>query len=361
VNESQEALEYRRKILREYAALVSDDDFSLSHFRSRMSKSDQAVGYGKAAMVFHMLRDLIGDEAFWAGLQQAALEGRGRRYGWNDLRRHFEATAGEPLGVFFNQWVERPGAPRLHLSDVNVTRAASGWQVSGLVSQDDPDYDLAVPLRLVTAGRTYEQVIGLSQEQDCFLFTVSEEPVSITVDPDNRLFRQLYAEEQPATINNLRASRSPLVVVSAGDEELYAASRDLLRGLQWQHAEVVDENTLNSQSRQGRDVLVIGEPGDQSLLAELAEARREIVEHGAAAAMEDSDVLFLVKAASTGEHVLAFFIPETTAAAQDTARRIPHYGRYSYLAFRDGQNLYKATWEPERTPLKVVFNQEPGQ
>ena len=65
-----EALEYRRNILRDYAALVeAGDDLALSAFRSRTSKRDQAVGYGKAAMVFHMLRQRIGDQAFWTGLQ----------------------------------------------------------------------------------------------------------------------------------------------------------------------------------------------------------------------------------------------------------------------------------------------------
>ena len=39
----------------------------------------------------------------------------------------------------------------------------------------------------------------------------------------------------------------------------------------------------------------------------------------------------------------------------DTARRIPHYGRYSYLAFRDGQNRVKATWEPDNSPLQRLF------
>jgi aminopeptidase N len=79
LNDPQQALEYRRKLLRDYAALVdAGDDRPLSLFRSRMSKRDQAIGYGKSAMVFHMLRDLIGDEPFWKGLQNVAREGRGQ-------------------------------------------------------------------------------------------------------------------------------------------------------------------------------------------------------------------------------------------------------------------------------------------
>ncbi len=116
-----EAIEYRRKILRDYAALIDEgDDLPLTAFRSRMSKRDQAVGYGKAAMVFHMLRTLIDDQAFWAGLQDTARDGLGKRYSWSDLQRHFEASSGMDLDSFFHQWITRSGAPKLTLTDVSV-------------------------------------------------------------------------------------------------------------------------------------------------------------------------------------------------------------------------------------------------
>jgi aminopeptidase N len=203
-----EALEYRRKILRDYAALIdAGDDLPLTVFRSRMSKRDQAVGYGKAAMVFHMLRNLIDDEAFWAGLKAAARDGIGKRYAWSDLQRHFEVTSGMDLETFFRQWTGRAGAPKLHLTDVTVMPVDDSWQVSGTILQDEPSYDLAVPLLLETATRQYDQSIGLAESQGCFLFTVAERPVSLSVDPKSDLFRNLYPEEVPATVNDLRASR----------------------------------------------------------------------------------------------------------------------------------------------------------
>ncbi|NOR49958.1 MAG: M1 family peptidase, partial [Desulfuromonadales bacterium] len=193
-----EALEYRRKILRDYATLVdASDDLPLTAFRSRMSKRDQAVGYGKSAMVFHMLRNLIDDQAFWSGLQAAARDGLGKRYAWSDLQRHFEAASGMDLTTFFRQWIGRTGAPQLQLTDVIVMPVDTGWQVSGTILQDEPLYDLAVPLRLETATRTYEQTLGFAERQNCFVFTVTERPVSLTVDPESAMFRKLYLEELP--------------------------------------------------------------------------------------------------------------------------------------------------------------------
>ena len=66
----QAALDYRRQTLRSFAALVSDEtDMPLADFRSRSDPVTKAVGYDKASMVFHMLRNEVGDAAFWEALR----------------------------------------------------------------------------------------------------------------------------------------------------------------------------------------------------------------------------------------------------------------------------------------------------
>lgn len=355
----REALEYRRKILRDYAALAAEDDaLPLSAFRNRASRSDQAVGYGKAAMVFHMLRELIGDEAFWEGLRDVARDGLGKKYGWADLQRHFAAVAGTDLDRFFAQWIDRPGAPHLTLAAVEVVRAASGWRVSGILGQDEPVYQLAVPLRLVTEGQVSERVITLAGRQQPFVLTVAERPVSLTVDHDSRLFRRLDPDELPATVNDLRASKNPLVVVATGADALVEAAADLLRGLQWHQAPVIDETAYLASSWVGRDVLFLGWPHNESLWPEpppgVPAPGQESTVAGKTVG-EAGDVLFMVRKTDRDNRVVAYFLPGSAAAARDTARRIPHYGRYSYLLFHDGANRVKATWEPEGSALQASF------
>ena len=64
------AKDYRRQALRNFSSLVSPStDFPLSHFQSRTDPVTKAVGYDKSAMVFHMLRQEIGDVAFWSALR----------------------------------------------------------------------------------------------------------------------------------------------------------------------------------------------------------------------------------------------------------------------------------------------------
>ncbi len=357
-----EAREYRRKILRDYAALITaGDDLPLTAFRSRMSKRDQAIGYGKAAMVFHMLRERIGDQAFWAGLQHAARQGLGKRYAWSDLQRHFELVSGMDLESFFQQWITRAGAPQLQLTDVQLDTVASGWQISGKLHQMEPHYDLRVSIRLETLKNSIEQTVDLARGQVGFEFATVDRPVSITVDPDNTLFRALFPEELPATINHLRASRQKLVVIASGSERLLEASRDLLRGLQWHDAPVMSETEYLVQQPAGSDLLVLGWPQSPTLRAALPPgfkvAKRQFQIDGRVYGTAE-DALFMVIDSHEEQHVIGYFLPGSTAAAQDTARRIPHYGRYSYLVFNGGRNHLKATWEAARSPLKRLFAEE---
>jgi hypothetical protein len=312
-------------------------------------------------MVFHMLRKQIGDTAFWGGLQSIARDGSGKKYSWSDLQRHFQDASGLDLGKFFAQWIERPGAPRLTLADVAVVKTASGWQVSGILGQVGPVYQLAVPLRVVTEEGISERVISLAGRRERFVMTVAEQPVSLTVDHDSRLFRLLEPSELPATVNDLRASQRPLVVIASGSEALVEASADLLRGLQWHQADVIDESTYLASTWPGRDALFLGWPQSDTLRPELPPgidgAEQQFLLDGQPVG-ERRDVLFMVRKEDGEDRVVAYFLPGSAAAARDTARRIPHYGRYSYLLFRDGRNQVKATWDPEESILQVHFPED---
>ncbi len=239
--------------------------------------------------------------------------------------------------------------------------SSTGWQVSGSILQSKPLYDLAVPVVLKTTTRKYEQMIGMTEGQNSFVFTITERPVSISVDPESDLFRKLYPEEIPATVNDLRASRQPLVVVARGSEGLLDASRDLLRGLQWHQAPLMSEAEYLSQRPGGKDLLVLGLPKSRQLQPELpagfTAAGQQITINGKLYSEAD-DVLFFVLPGHEDNRVTGYFLPGSSSAAQDSARRIPHYGRYSALAFHKGRNQVKMTWDPESSPLKILFEKD---
>ena len=94
-----EATQYRRRLLKDYAAYVKDPslDFPLSEFLSRHSGATRAVGYGKSMMVFHMIDRMIGREAFEAAGYRDAFQVR------------LLPEGADPMDVRYNviQWVHR--------------------------------------------------------------------------------------------------------------------------------------------------------------------------------------------------------------------------------------------------------------
>src|SRR6185436_16205231 len=78
----------------------------------------RAVVYNKSAVVLHMLRRLVGDEAFFASLRRYYRTWRFQKAGTEDLRAAFEAETKLPLAVFFDKWIRGTTLPKLRADAV---------------------------------------------------------------------------------------------------------------------------------------------------------------------------------------------------------------------------------------------------
>lgn len=85
----------------------------------------RALVYNKGAMVLHMLRRLIGDDAFFGGLRRYYDERRFQKAGTEDLRRAFEQEGNFPLTRFFERWIHESGLPDLRFTHRVRSRTAS--------------------------------------------------------------------------------------------------------------------------------------------------------------------------------------------------------------------------------------------
>ncbi len=92
---------YRRGSLQKYRNYVkAGQDFPLSEFRTRHSAATEAVGYGKSLMLFHMLRQSVGDDAFRTAMSDFYRKNRGKRASFDDIRISFESVTGEDFSSF---------------------------------------------------------------------------------------------------------------------------------------------------------------------------------------------------------------------------------------------------------------------
>ncbi len=86
--------------------------YRLGHIRSE-STVFRSLVYNKAAMVLHMLRRVVGDEAFFQGVRDFYMQWRFKKAGTDDFRRVMEEASKRDLSPFFEGWIYGGGIPRL--------------------------------------------------------------------------------------------------------------------------------------------------------------------------------------------------------------------------------------------------------
>ncbi len=95
--------------------------------------------YDKGSFVVHMLRFVLGDDAFFAGLQRYADAHAHDVATTEDLRAAMEAEHGASLDWFFDQWVYRAGEPSYRVGLTNTPLEDGSWQVDVHVEQTGHD------------------------------------------------------------------------------------------------------------------------------------------------------------------------------------------------------------------------------
>ncbi|WP_155317247.1 M1 family metallopeptidase [Desulfosarcina alkanivorans] len=356
---SDAAMDYRRQALRNFSSLVSpESDFPLNRFRSRTDPVTKAVGYDKAAMVFHMLHQKLGDAAFWNALRDLYRQFLFQHASWQDLQKIFERQAGRPLEAFFRQWVDRPGAPQIQLKGTRQIAGDGSYRTIGRIVQEKPYYDVTIDLVVETGEGPIKQAVRLSTGQTAFDIPSRTKPRALVADPDYHLFRRLSPQEMPPTVNTLKGSSAPVAVVARRMGRFgRPLAGQLARAMGLGSIRIVDETDFDPAEAAGNDLLFIGLPA-QPTLAQWLPRNLELApgsfQAGGQRFNDSTDVLFFVaRHPDHSKNIVSLIHPLSPEAAGSATVKIPHYGRYSYLAFSDGRNRIKGTWEVKRSPLMV--------
>lgn len=142
--------------------------YRLGHLKSD-SRPFRATVYNKGALVLHMLRRVIGDEAFTRGLQRFYGISRFRRVGTDDLRAAFEMEADVPLERFFERWVYGAEIPTVRTSWDTVepvTAGADGQAPSSaavrlILEQGSRVHDVPLTVTIVYVDGRTEQALAV--------------------------------------------------------------------------------------------------------------------------------------------------------------------------------------------------------
>ncbi len=359
---------YRRSTLKKFTDFVTAGrDFPLSAFGNRSSAASEAVGYGKALMLFHMVRRAVGDEAFLASLGRFWRTNRFRRASWDDLAEAFEAEAGGSWRPFFHEWVTRKGAPEVAVASVHAEPPAPSSQTWTLRVELEQrgvgrPFPMAVPVAVTVEGRSEPVLAAVgSCERTCALeIPLPARPLRLDIDPAFDVMRRLDPLEVPPAISTLFGDDHPLFVLPAAapgsEREAWAAL-----AAAWARPgtpDTVDDSTLTSLPAD-RTVWVLG--WDNRLAGTVVGrlAAHGVARDGGTVTLPDRTVdraghsVVLVARGDDPARAVGWVAADPVTAIPGLARKLPHYTKYSWLAFEgeEPSNIAKGTWQPLSSPM----------
>jgi aminopeptidase N len=353
------ARDYRHQTLINFNNYVTaDKDFPLSDFHERHDSASQSVGYGKSLFVFHMLRLHLGDEVFWAALRDFYESNRYRKASWKDLEEAFNRTSGEDLSWYFSQWVDRTGLPEISLASAWTERSPSGHAVMFTLTQAEPPFNVDVPVVVMTEAGSIETSVRLSETSKTFTVNTESSPVSLLVDADFDTFRKLYAEEIPVTIGGALANEEGIIIIGGGEDPAIRMSLSTMSHALGVEGDTIDEAQAGPVEFGGSHLWFLGR-GD-ALEEILRETDVRLGEGAVSVAGTEFDIagrtfICTLRNPHDEDSIVAVVISEDTEPLPSILRKLPHYGRNSYLIFEGDTAIERGVWETEGSPLRADF------
>ena len=154
--------------------------YRLGHIRAD-ERVFRSIIYNKAAMVLHMLRRLVGDEAFFNGVRTFYRDWKFKKAGTEDFRAAMEKASGRNLNRFFETWIYGTEIPTLKFSSHTSAGAA-------LIRFEQRGEPVDVPVTVTVeyqSGAAQQVVVALADKVTERTIPLSGAVRSITANADN--------------------------------------------------------------------------------------------------------------------------------------------------------------------------------
>ena len=155
---------------------------------AEFSPAYKSILYDKSAAALHMLRWMIGDDAFFQTLQRFADQFAFRSATTDDFRKLADQAAAQDLRPFFTQWMDSTGASDFK-ADYIVYRVQDGYKVTGKIEQDMDVFSMPVEVKVETDGEPVIQRVQVTGRAGEFNISTQGRPKRIIVDPNDRVLK----------------------------------------------------------------------------------------------------------------------------------------------------------------------------
>ncbi|MBD3225231.1 MAG: M20/M25/M40 family metallo-hydrolase [Caldithrix sp.] len=361
-----QGVEHRRATLQRYTDYVNpQNDFPVNQFKSRHDAPSEAIGYGKSLMMWHMLRRDMGDEPFIKTFQTFYQRFKFKKASFNDIRSVAEEITGKDYKVFFRQWLTRTDAPQLALQDVQIEQSDSAHTLRFKLvqTQESEPFILSIPVALYSENAVEMQEVDMDQKEQQYELTIRSRPLKIAIDPQMQVMRRLHYNEIPPALSKMFGTDSILIVkpsqAPADKQKLYQSLIEHWQKDESKNITVKTDNELQTLDDQ-KAVWILG---DQNRFS--STLNKAITDYNVAmtsdrirfhkTVLDRSGHTFVVTARHpyNPHKVMAWLTIHDQRALAGLLRKLPHYGKYSYLAFEGTapDNVAKGQWQAVRSPL----------
>jgi len=195
----EEAEAHRR---REYAGYMSEYYSGRSHPLIYYRYDDKeemfdAHSYNKGGLVLHMLRKMLGDEAFFASLSYYLNQHAYQSVEVEDLRLAFEHITGLDLRIYFDQWYLTEGHPVI---ETEITYADGNFSI-GFRQNTKTVYTLPIEIWLESrAGKFTRHTVLLTKDRQSFDFSDVASDTRVWIDPQRTLLAEWQGEQSGTTV-----------------------------------------------------------------------------------------------------------------------------------------------------------------
>lgn len=155
------------------------------------------VSYNKGGSILHMLRNYLGDDAFFAGLTQYLKSNEYSTGEAQQLRLALEKVSGRDLNWFFNQWYYGSGHPQLAYTQT-YDAAKRAVTISVKQTQSQP-FQFPLAIDVIENGKAVRHNVWAdAKEQNIFVLPASAAPTAIVLNADGVLLNQTEDAWTPA-------------------------------------------------------------------------------------------------------------------------------------------------------------------
>ena len=366
---SEHSLAIRRRMFFEYSLYTSPtNEYPLIEFHHKETQLDNAIGYQKAAMVFHMLRRELGSQAFFSGIRDLVKGWSGTYADWDTLEKVFEDSSKRELHWFFKQWVEQSDAPSVSILNGHVSEqqnSEDGFNLLFTLIQQGPPFRIQLPLVVeLVNGQTHKTTIQLISREQPVTVRVPSRPLRFTLDPHFEALRRLRREHIPPMLNAWVTDEDrTLVLPRKISEEEQAPYQPILDRLGSQKLKTIHGNDadlpVNAHSMLVLDVTSEGQLADKVI----KNCPHEItLEHQQLTIrdqiFEGPHIAWLISCPHPTQpgRTMTLFSGFSPAAVSRVARLLFFYGWDSYLVFDNGQVVTRGMFEPMNNDFAMTLN-----